>query len=48
VDIKESLRQLEDEIGKGPWSYEKLKDEDGTDQEDNPMTVFKKGVKLGK
>jgi hypothetical protein len=48
VDIKESLRQLEDKIDEDPWSYEKLKDEDGTDQEDNPTTVFKKGVKLGK
>jgi hypothetical protein len=48
VDIKESFRQLEDKIDKDPWSYEKLKDEDGTNQEVNPMTVFKKGVKLGK
>ncbi|CAO1948812.1 unnamed protein product [Urochloa humidicola] len=49
VDIKESLREvMEDEIGEGPWSYEKLKSVDWTEEEDNPTTVFSKGVKLGK
>jgi hypothetical protein len=52
VDIKESLEVVEDEmkrlIGEDPWSHEKMKRVDGTTEQDNPMTVFKKGMKLGK
>ncbi|CAL4905031.1 unnamed protein product [Urochloa decumbens] len=50
VDIKESIKDVEEgkEQAGNPTSYEQMKSLDGTEVGDNPTTLLKKGVKLGK
>ncbi|CAN6361908.1 unnamed protein product [Urochloa humidicola] len=49
VDIKESIKEVEKSKEEGNFrSYEEMKSLDGTEEGDDPTTLLKKGVKLGK